>query len=123
MGVFLPVLPTTPFLILAALCYMRSSERLYRLLLGNRLCGGYIRNYLEGWGMTVKAKVLTLVLLWMILGATAGLMVSGLALRIVLGAVGAGVTVHILTVRTLSGSNTAGECREKRKPAGLDIKE
>ena len=44
-GMFVPVLPTTPLLLLAAVCYARSSERFYRWLLTNRWCGPYIRNY------------------------------------------------------------------------------
>ncbi len=112
-GVFFPVLPTTPFLILAALCYMRSSERLYRLLMGNRLCGSYIRNYLEGRGMTLKAKILTLLLLWLILGATISFAVSGLVVRSILLAVGAGVTIHILAIRTLTENIAPRECAGK----------
>ncbi|NLE08154.1 MAG: DUF454 domain-containing protein, partial [Dehalococcoidales bacterium] len=49
-GIIVPVLPTTPFLILTAICYTRGSERLYNALLTNRLCGSYLKNYLEGRG-------------------------------------------------------------------------
>lgn len=65
LGVFLPLLPTTPFLLLASACYVRSSERLHGWLMGNRLLGGYIRNFKERRGMTVRAKVVTIVLLWL----------------------------------------------------------
>ena len=47
-GIILPILPTTPFLLLAAGCYARSSERFYNWLLNNRILGSYIRNYREG---------------------------------------------------------------------------
>ena len=65
LGVFLPLLPTTPFLLLASACYVRSSERLHGWLMGNRLLGGYIRNFKERRGVTARAKVMTIVLLWL----------------------------------------------------------
>jgi uncharacterized membrane protein YbaN (DUF454 family) len=99
-GIFFPVLPTTPFLLLAAICYMRSSQYLYKALLTNRFLGNYIRNYLEGRGMTIKAKILTLVLLWMTIVATSILATSSWTIRIVLAVVVVGVTVHILLMRT-----------------------
>lgn len=64
LGVFLPLLPTTPFLLLASACYVRSSERLHGWLMGNRLLGGYIRNFQERRGIPLRAKVLTVALLW-----------------------------------------------------------
>ncbi len=65
LGVFLPLLPTTPFLLLASACYVRSSERLHGWLMGNRLLGGYIRNFKERRGITVRAKIMTVALLWL----------------------------------------------------------
>src|SRR4030043_455936 len=63
-GIIVPVLPTTPFLLLAAICYMRGSQRLYNALLCNRFIGSYVRNYLEGRGMSLKMKIWTPSLLW-----------------------------------------------------------
>lgn len=65
LGVFLPLLPTTPFLLLASACYVRSSERLHGWLMGNRLLGGYIRNFKERRGIPLRAKVTTVALLWL----------------------------------------------------------
>ena len=65
LGVFLPLLPTTPFLLLASACYVRSSERLYGWLMGNRLLGGYIRNFQERRGIPLRGRVITVVLLWL----------------------------------------------------------
>ena len=64
LGVFLPLLPTTPFLLLASACYVRSSERLHGWLMGNRLLGGYIRNFKERRGIPLRGRVVTVVLLW-----------------------------------------------------------
>ena len=63
-GVIVPVLPTTPFLILAAICYARSSERGHRWLMSNRIFGTYLRDYLEGRGLSWRTTVSALVLLW-----------------------------------------------------------
>jgi uncharacterized membrane protein YbaN (DUF454 family) len=63
-GIFVPLLPTTPFLLLAAACYMRSSERMHKWLITNRIFGEYIRNYQEGRGIPLKTKIFTIALLW-----------------------------------------------------------
>lgn len=100
-GIIIPVLPTTPFLLLAAICYLRGSQRLYNALLRNRIIGSYISNYLEGQGMSLKMKISTLSLLWITLVFTALFATDTLIIRIILAAVLIGVTVHILQIKTL----------------------
>ncbi|MBD3348182.1 MAG: DUF454 family protein, partial [Candidatus Eisenbacteria bacterium] len=56
-GVFVPLLPTTPFLLLAAACFIRSSERLHHWLLSNRYVGDHVRNYMEHRATTRATKV------------------------------------------------------------------
>ena len=63
-GIFLPGLPTTPFLILAAYFYIRSSNKLYNWLINNKILGIYIRGYLSGKGMPLRAKIISLILMW-----------------------------------------------------------
>ncbi len=60
LGVFLPILPTTPFLLLSAACYSMSSERMHHWMLSNRLFGSYIKNYQEGRGLPLRTKILTI---------------------------------------------------------------
>ena len=67
---FVPVLPTTPFLLLAAICYARSSERFYHWLLNNRWFGEYLKNYREGRGIPLREKTLTVLALWLTIGFT-----------------------------------------------------
>ena len=67
-AVVVPLLPTTPFLLLASACYVRSSQPLYNRLLNNRWTGEYIRNFREGRGMPLRAKVVSIALLWVSLG-------------------------------------------------------
>jgi uncharacterized membrane protein YbaN (DUF454 family) len=101
-GVFVPVLPTTPFLLLAAACFVRSSERLYAWLIGHPWFGRYIRNYREYRAVTLRAKVVTLVLLWGMIGYSALAVVRMWWLRALLAAIAIGVTVHVLSLKTLT---------------------
>jgi len=63
-GIFLPVLPTTPFLLLAAACFARSSERFYNWLVNHPRLGPWIRDYLDGNGIPLKGKVYAIGLMW-----------------------------------------------------------
>lgn len=98
-GVFLPLLPTTPFLLLAAACFARSSERFYRWLLGNRWFGAYVRDYREGRGVPVRVKIFTLALMWGAILLSVAFAVSNLFVRIILVVIAAGVTLHIVSIR------------------------
>ena len=98
-GIFVPILPTTPFLLLAAFCYARSSNRFYRWLVNNRLFGAYIKNYIEGRGMPLKIKALTIILLWISIGVTLTFGVQNTAIRVALILIALGVTVHISMIK------------------------
>lgn len=63
-GVFIPMWPTTPFLLLAAACFVRSSERLYTWLVEHRHLGCYVRDYMSGRGIPLKAKRIALGTMW-----------------------------------------------------------
>jgi uncharacterized membrane protein YbaN (DUF454 family) len=99
-GIFLPLLPTTPFLLLAAVCYAGSSEKFYQWLLNNRWFGRYIKNYREGKGLTLTTKIVSLLSLWTTIGCSAIFIVPWLAGKLVLLAIAAGVTIHILSKPT-----------------------
>ena len=95
LGIFVPLLPTTIFLLLAAACYARSSERFHQKLLNHRWLGAYIRNYRSGRGMTRREKAFTLAMLWIGIGATAIWSVSVWWLRVLLVLIAISVTVHV----------------------------
>jgi uncharacterized membrane protein YbaN (DUF454 family) len=99
-GIVLPVLPTTPFLLLAAACYCRSSERLYHWLLSNRFFGEYIRNYREGKGIPLKTKIIAVAVLWMAIVYSAFFVVNILAVQLVLLVVAIAVSTHIIRLPT-----------------------
>ncbi len=101
-GVFLPILPTTPFLLLAAACFARSSERLYRWLHENRWFGPFLTRYRAGLGIPLASKLMILTLLWLTLAASAFLAMPDRLwwVRLILAAVGLGVTTHLLWIPT-----------------------
>ncbi|HEX8540966.1 MAG TPA: YbaN family protein [Pseudomonas sp.] len=67
-GIFLPILPTTPFLLLAAACFARSSPRFYYWLVNHKRLGPWIRDYLEGNGIPLRGKVYAIGLMWISIG-------------------------------------------------------
>jgi uncharacterized membrane protein YbaN (DUF454 family) len=100
-GVLLPVLPTTPFMLLAAFCYLRSSRRLYDWLINHRVFGTYIYNYMTYRAVTRKTKFMALFFLWLTLIISI-VIVDNLHLGIFLAAVGVGVSIHLLHLKTIS---------------------
>lgn len=68
LGIFLPLLPTTPFLLLAALCFERSSDKFYNMLIENRYFGKYLKDYREKKGITMKNKIAALAILTLGMG-------------------------------------------------------
>jgi len=101
LGIFLPLLPTIPFLLLAAACYIRSSERFYNWLMNNKWLGNYIKNYSEGKGVSLKSKVLSISLLWITIGYSVVFVVNIFPIRVILILIAIGVTMHLLSIRTL----------------------
>jgi len=101
LGILLPLLPTTPFLLLAAACYGSSSRRFYQWLLNNRWFGNYRRDYREKKGIPLKVKLLAISLLWLTILLAVAFVVDILPIRIVLILIAAGVTAHVLRIRTL----------------------
>jgi uncharacterized membrane protein YbaN (DUF454 family) len=97
-GIVIPLLPTTPFLLLAAGCYLRSSPRFYNWLMGNRWLGAYIRNYIGGRGMPLKVKLFTIALLWATIGVSIWLTAKPIV-TIILLIVAVGVSLHIIFIR------------------------
>ena len=101
-GIFLPILPTTPFLLLSAACYLRSSERMHKWLLNNRWFGKYIRNYQEGKGIPLKTKILAMTVLWVAILYSAFIALDEILIaQIALFIIALGVSVHLVRLPTL----------------------
>lgn len=102
-GIVLPILPTTPFLLAAAACYYKGSPRMHKWLLNNRWFGEYIRNYKEGRGLPLKTKITALAMLWLTIGISSVFLLNRLLpeplvlpMQVAMIAVAIAVSAHIL---------------------------
>lgn len=100
LGFILPIVPATPFLLLAAWCFARSSHRFHRWLLGHRWFGQYIRDYQSGRSIPRIVKVGTILLLWTSVITSALLVAEAAWMRALLLAVALGVTWHVARLPT-----------------------
>jgi uncharacterized protein len=98
-GVAIPLLPTTPFLLLSAACYLRGSKIMYDRLLENRIFGKYLKDYYEKRGVPMRVKIGSVVFLWCTIGLSI-IIIGDLIIDIVLMIVAAGVTLHIASLKT-----------------------
>jgi hypothetical protein len=99
LGIFLPLLPTTVFFLMAAWCYARSSKKFYNWLHHNKYFGKYLKNYREGKGITLSGKISSITVLWC--GIFYSLFaIQSLAIRLLLIAIAIGVTIHIVLIPT-----------------------
>ena len=99
LGIFLPLLPTTVFFLMAAWCYARSSKKFYNWLHHNKYFGKYLKNYREGKGIMLSGKISSITVLWC--GILYSLFtIQLLAIRLLLIAIAIGVTIHIVLIPT-----------------------
>lgn len=99
-GIILPVLPTTPFVLIAAACYLRGSKRMYDKLVANKYFGSYLRDYMERRGLSKRATAVSITLLWALILLSVVFATNDLIIRAVLIAVAIAVTIHLLRMRT-----------------------
>ncbi|HSK46984.1 MAG TPA: YbaN family protein [Coriobacteriia bacterium] len=100
LGLVLPLLPTTPFVLLAAACFMRSSERLHTWLTEHPVLGHHISDYLSGRGLRPHTKVAALSTLWISVLASTTFFVPVLLADLLLVATAAGISVYLLRLPT-----------------------
>lgn len=99
-GMVLPILPSTPFLLLAAACYCRSSDKLYNWLITNKHFGALIKNYREGKGLTVKTKITAVTVLWTTILVSTVFFVNLLVAQIAMIFVAVAVSTYLLRLPT-----------------------
>lgn len=99
-AIAVPLLPTTPFLLLAAACYLRGSEGMHAWMMTNRVFGKYLRDYSEGRGISWRVKTGTIALLWSATGVSAVFVTDSSIVRIGLLAVAIVVSIHVLRIRS-----------------------
>lgn len=99
-GIFLPLLPTTIFLILASMCFLKSSPRANEWLRNHKILGGYIDNYQNKTGLTRNCKIANIITLWTSISLSALLFTNELFIIIVLLVIAIGVTIHLLMIKS-----------------------
>jgi uncharacterized membrane protein YbaN (DUF454 family) len=99
-GIFVPVLPTTPFLLLASACFLRGSERMHRWLLSHGRLGKYIRDFEAGRGIPARAKVVAIAMMWISIAFAVELVGHPVAAAAML-LVATAVTIYLLRLPTL----------------------
>jgi uncharacterized membrane protein YbaN (DUF454 family) len=104
-GIFLPVLPTTPFLLLAAALYLRSSQRLYEWLMSHKHLGPYIKNFRENKAIPLRVKIVSVTLVWVTLLYCAIFVAKEWWMSLIFITIATCVTLHILHYKTLRKNN------------------
>ena len=99
-GIFLPILPTTIFLILASACFVKSSPQANEWLRNHKILGAYIKNYQDKSGLTIKGKVFNVALLWIMILSSAYFFTEEFYIKLLLLAIAIGVTIHLLMIKT-----------------------
>ncbi len=99
LGIFLPVLPTTPLVLLAGICFSASSPKIYALIKKSTFFGSYIENYRNKTGVPLHVKIKSIISMWILLAVSAFFMNKTWA-YIVFPLIGTSVTIHILLLRT-----------------------
>ena len=101
LGMFLPLLPTTIFFLLAAWCFARSSQKFHHWLHSNKQLGKYLANYRSGGGMTAGSKIFSIAFLLLSITISVVFLTDNLYIRILLAAIAVGVTWHLLAIKTI----------------------
>jgi len=107
-GIVLPLVPTVPFLLLAAACFARSSDRFHTWLLEHNHLGPLLRDYLKGAGIPLRAKRAAVCMVWVSFPATTFLFVQALWLQLLLIATAVAITVYLLSLPTAANNDQAG---------------
>lgn len=99
-GIFIPLLPTTPFWLLTCWFYLRSSEKLYNRAMSNRYFGSYIKGFMVDKAIPVRSKVISISVMWLSAILTSVYLIEYLWVKILLMLISIGVTWHILSFPT-----------------------
>jgi len=98
-GIFIPGLPTTPFVILAAICFSKSNEKIYKWLQKTKFFGPYIEHYNTKQGIAKRLKIISIAFVWLSLSVSM-LMLQATWAFIALPIVGVCVSIHIILIKT-----------------------
>lgn len=104
-GIFLPLLPTVPLLLLAAACFARSSPRCHAWLMEHPHLGPLVSGYINGGGIPLRAKIMAIIMLWLSVPFSIVLAGPPQWVRFVLLCVAAGGTLYLLRLPVSSSKN------------------
>jgi len=102
-GLFLPILPTTPFLLLASYFFLKSSKKMHDWLMRHRIFGNYIRNYLEHKAIKKSDRIKSLIFLWLTL-IISMILSKNIHLILFLSLIGSAVSLHLMLLKTIKSS-------------------
>lgn len=117
-GIFLPLLPTTPFLLLASTCFLHSSKTLHGWLINHRIFGNYLLAYQRFRAISIRSKALSLALLWACVLYSVLFVITPSWVKAALLLIAAGVTVHLVRLKTLTGEMQAVLDQERYRGRG-----
>ena len=100
LGIILPVLPTTPFILLSAACFIKSSSRVHNWLIRNRIFGGIIKSYTNKDGIPLATKIYALSLLWISIILTISFFAHKSLVRVIILTAASYVTLYLIRVKT-----------------------
>ena len=100
-GAFIPVLPTTPLILLAAWCYIRSSKKFYEWLINNERFGKTIEDYHEGRGITKNTKIRAIGMMWLMITISAYFFITSIPIIAFLYLIAVSVTFYLYRQPTL----------------------
>ena len=87
-GIVVPGLPTTPFILLTAGLYIKSSDRLYQKLINSRFIGPYINNFRKNKGMTKRAKLSSIGIMWLMIAISCFFLIELLTIKLIVALLG-----------------------------------
>ena len=106
LGVFLPLLPATPFLLFSAWSFAKSSDKLYNWLMNHKVLGTIIHDYRDEKSLTIRIKISAILLLWVSMLYSIFYVVNEKWwLQLILATIATGVTIHLLTLKTKKATN------------------
>ncbi len=101
LGAFLPILPTTPFILLASWLFYHSSPKARRWLMSHRILGKIVENFMENKSIPLHAKIISISMIWLSIGSTIIFMDVHILIKLALLLIAIGTTIHISRFKTL----------------------
>ena len=101
-GLFLPLLPSVPFLLLAVFCFSRSSVRFHNWLVEHRHFGPMLRDYLKHGGIPLRAKIIAIGMIWISFPVSVAFLIENFWIKVLLIAIAAAVTLYLLALPTVT---------------------